>query len=162
MRVLAIDPGSTRSGYVWYDSLMEMPVRAHGDILNENLIAAIRSGLLYGDAVIEWTKPRGQPASSHLFDTLFWAGRFHEAVVRAGHEVERIRGDEVRTHLCGNKSAKDAAIHAVIWDRFGGSMSAAKGTVRKPGPLHGFAGADEYDALALALTYIDRKEGRQP
>jgi hypothetical protein len=162
MRVIAIDPGATRSGYVWYISDREMPVRSHGDIDNEALVQAIRAGEMYGDVVIEWTRPRGQLASREMFDTLFWAGRFYEAASRTGYPTSLIRNDEVRVHHVGKHNASDAAMHAVLWDRFGGSMSAAKGNVRKPGPLHGFSGNDEYDALALALTYIDRKEARQP
>ena len=153
--LMAVDPGAARSGWVWVRP--DGVVAAHGD--DDNLMVRDLLREWGSDVVIEYTKPRGQPASMALFDTLMWTGRFIEA---AGREVILILGSEVRRHLCGNPSAKDAAVHTVLWDRFGGSMKGAKGTKDKPGPLYGFSGNDEYDALALAITYIDKKNEVKP
>ena len=160
MLILAIDPGSTQSGWLTYDSVAERPV-AHGKADNEELLAKIRR--LYGEGppdpvdvvVIEWTAPRGMPASAELFETMWWAGRFAEAA--SAFRVERVNRLKVKQHLTGQNHAKDANVRAALIDRFGGigGKAAAIGVKASPGPLHGIAN-DAWSALAVAVVFAEQ------
>lgn len=65
--VLALDPGTTRTG--WVLLARDGTPLAHGKDDNELLLSTIRQGLILGPyphpdvAVIEWTQPRGMLAS---------------------------------------------------------------------------------------------------
>jgi hypothetical protein len=154
MRILAIDPGSTQSAWLVLDD--GLPLR-HG--IDEN--ALLLSRLRYPDpevlgavdvVVVEWMTPRGMPTSAEEFETLFWIGRFAEAVEVQGHDVERLPRRTVKLELCGSAKAKDANVRQVLLDRFGGST--AKGTKAAPGPLYGVS-RDVWAALAVAVAYHD-------
>jgi hypothetical protein len=154
MRILAIDPGSTQSAWLVLDD--GFPLR-HGIDPNPTLLARLR----YPDpevlgavdvVVVEWMTPRGMPTSAEEFETLYWIGRFAEAVEVQGHDVERLPRRTVKLELCGSTKAKDANVRQVLLDRFGGST--AKGTKAVPGPLYGVS-RDVWAALAVAVAYHD-------
>lgn len=149
--IFAIDPGSSVSGWLAY-------VPEHREVTNfaiepnEALLDRLRTdtfavGLT---VVIEWTAPRGMPASAELFETLFWAGRFAEAARGSGLPVERVERKAVGRYLCGVQSAKDSNIRQALIDRFGGSPA-----IRKGGALYGIS-KDVWSALAIAVTYADQ------
>ncbi len=153
--VLAIDPGSEQSAWIAYDAGTGRP-RAFAKQPNEVLLAQLRAGVS-PDAevvVIEWTAPRGMPASAQLFETLWWAGQFAEAAHSV--RVERLLRSDVKRHLCGTTAAKDSNVIAALVDRFGsaGGRRAAVGVKSAPGPLYGVH-ADVWQALALAVTWQD-------
>ena len=156
--LLAIDPGSSESAWLVYDA-EEEELRGFAKIPNEELLERLRSGT--GSVplvVIEWTAPRGMPASAELFETMYWAGRFAEAARPA--RVERLERMAVKMHLCHSRSAKDANIRAALIDRFGGpgGKAAAIGLKASPGPLYGVS-HDVWAALAVAVTWADREAG---
>lgn len=159
--ILAIDPGSESSGWVMFD---DGRVREHGKDPNEALLARIVnegwSG--YPLVVIEWTAPRGMPASAQLFEALWWAGRFTEAASR-WTMVERIERKAVVRHLTGSQAGRDSNVRAALIDRFGGvgGKAAAIGVKASPGPLYGVK-ADVWAALAVAVTWADLHERRTP
>ena len=155
--VLAIDPGSQFSGWVVYNGATA-GIRAHDRTENEQLLDQLRR---LGDelevVVIEWTAPRGMPASAELFETLWWAGRFAEAA--RDKRVERVNRLEVKRHLCGSTASKDTNVHAALIDRFGGvgGKAAAVGVKASPGPLYGVK-RDVWAALGVAVTWTDQYE----
>lgn len=163
-RVLALDPGSFETGWVVYewDSDLEHIVDC-GTTPNDELLEALHLldawPELADDVVVEWTAPRGMPASAQLFETLFWAGRLAEAI--RPRQVARVERDKVKENLLGRRNGKDSALNAAIWDRFGGigGRGAAVGRKAAPGPLYGVTG-DAMAALAVAITYADQLEGR--
>lgn len=161
--ILAIDPGSSRSAWVRYDPATQT-VEDSGIEPNDELLHRLRgghlialgSGFLLGvdTIVVEWTAPRGMPASAELFETLWWAGRFAEAARLV--PVERLQRAAVKRHLCGTTAAKDSNVRAALIDRFGGpgGKEAAIGRKAAPGPLYGVR-ADVWQALALAVAWAD-------
>lgn len=162
-RILAIDPGSEISAWL---RLEDGTPAAFSIDPNDELLGGLRSGALLGcdtadfvdDVVIEWMQPRGMPTSAQEFETLYWIGRFAEAT-RAVYwpgTVHRLSRGKVKSHLCGNRAAKDANVRQALIDRFGGigGKAAAVGRKASPGPLYGI-GNDVWQALALAVTFAD-------
>lgn len=149
--ILAIDPGSSESGWVVFDQDTGRPTAAGKDP-NPAVLASVRS--IHADVVvIEWTSPRGMLASLQLFEAMWWAGRFAQAAIVP---VERLERGAAKKHLCGTTAAKDAMVTAALIDRFGGigGRAAAVGVKASPGPLYGVK-ADAWAALAVACTYAD-------
>lgn len=161
--VLAIDPGSEQSAFAWFGSRPQALPTAE---LFSNHTAArhIASFEFPSDVLaIEFPFPRGMPASSELFRTVMWVGRFIERWgVGSSPQLESrvllINRHDVKLHHCGNARAKDSNIRAAIIDRYGGKESAI-GKKKTPGPLYGVR-ADEWQALAIALMVRDNAGNR--
>ena len=77
--VLAIDPGTSRSGWLRFDGARP---RAFGITANETLLRALRTGGLPDVIVIEEVRSYGMPVGQEVFDTVRWTGRFEEAAHR--------------------------------------------------------------------------------
>lgn len=162
-RILALDPGTTQTGWVLVDD--DGAVLAHGLTANDELLAALRDrritdhvALTAELAVLEFMSPRGMPTSEHEFDALWWLGRFTEALERATVRIERVSREEVKFVLLGKHGVPqpDARIRLLLIDRYaaGGGKVAAIGTKAHPGPLYGVK-ADEWAALAVACAWRD-------
>ena len=156
--LLAIDPGTRESAIVCLDAF-GVPKRAAkypNDVVLE-FIDGARSQVHH--CVIEMVASFGMPVGAEVFETVYWIGRFAD---RFGADwVTRITRNEVKNNLCHSSRANDASIRQAIIDRFGGK-EVAIGKKKNPGPLFGIAG-DEWSALAVGLTYLDRacKAGAQ-
>ena len=158
--VLAIDPGSERSGWVVLNPATER-LRAFGKTPNVELLAMVRDlSADVGAVVIEWMSSYGRTVGAETFEAIFWAGRFAEA---ASHQVEvcRLKRSAVVSHLLGGPRrhgdpTADAMLWQVLVDRYGGigGKAAAVGLKASPGPLFGVH-ADARAALAVAITWAD-------
>ena len=156
--VLAIDPGSERSGWVVLNTAT-MGIRAHGKTANPELLAMVRDlSSDVGAVVIEWMSSYGRTVGAETFEALYWVGRFAEA---AEVPVTRLKRAEVVSHLLGGPRRKgdptaDAMRWQVLIDRYGGigGKAAAVGTKAAPGPLYGIH-ADARAALAVAVAWHD-------
>lgn len=151
MRVLAIDPGTTQSAYVEYDGT----VVSHGISENSPLCERLASRDYFHVSfiVVEQIESFGMSVGKEVFETVWWAGRFHQAaqqdyVVSA----QRMTRREVKLHLCKSMKAKDANIRQALIDRFGGEK--AIGLKKSPGPLYGIR-SHEWAALAIAVCWWD-------
>lgn len=153
-RILAIDPGPTKSAYV---ELVDGAPRDFGKIANEELLAQLRGGRANGQyaggefqVVIEWITV-ASVAGAEVYQTCRWVGRFEEAAGGA----ELLPRTEIKRHLFGKVNVKsaDALVRRAMLDRFGGD--GAKGTKAAPGPLYGFA-ADCWAALAVAIVWREQ------
>src|SRR4029077_6631736 len=162
MIVLAIDPGSEQSAWLVYNAATA-GIRAFAKLPNDELERQLRLGLStqVTEAAIEWTAPRGMPASAELFETLYWVGRYAAVIEELGLRVARVKRGDVKRHLCGTTAANDANVRAALIDRFGGAggKAAAIGLKASPGPLYGIA-KDVWSALAIAVTYSDLEAAR--
>jgi hypothetical protein len=182
MIVLAIDPGTTKSGVVVYDSEGQRIIASHSGIDNAQLLLALRRGLdgQWGDTwfgahemdifvVIETVESFMLKVGKDVFETCIWIGRFQEAWERSSMKGVRMvtRGDE-KIVLCGAKNYKDpitgkqkgvsdAVIRRAVMSRFpstGGGKTPVVGTKKQPGPLYTVKG-HAWSALAVALTFIE-------
>ena len=145
--ILAIDPGSKKSAYVWYTSMSE-PVCDWGWIDNHNL-ADVVSKAWCDRLAIEMVASYGMAVGRDVFDTCVWIGRFVQAF--HGPHTKVFRRD-IKLHLCGQPRAKDSNVRQALIDRYGSTKREAIGTKKEPGPLYGVS-KHGWSALAVAVTY---------
>ena len=145
---LAMDPGPIQTAWVVFGPATR-GLRAFGITPNEELIERFRTGVAPAveTVVIEEIESFGMPVGREIFDTVWWAGRYAEAL--RDRELVRLSRRKVKTHLCGSARAKDPNVRQVILDRYGGAAAARKG-----GPLAGVS-KDVWSALALAVTWAE-------
>jgi hypothetical protein len=157
MSVLAIDPGCERSAWVLWNGVR---VRSHGISENEDVLGMLYEGMaaFTADAlVIEEIASYGMPVGREVFQTVRWCGRFEqEAIDDQWTSINYMLRRDVKLHLCGQPRAKDTNVRQALIDRFGGKGTAI-GKKASPGPLYGLK-ADEWQALALAVTFYDRHQ----
>lgn len=158
--VLAIDPGSTESGWALIDTTDGHPLGI-GKTDNHELIQSIRAGdfLNVDHVAIEMVASYGMAVGATVFDTCVWIGRFDEALADTA-PLELVFRRDVKLHHCGQTKAKDSNIRQALVDRFApGQSNHGKGTKAEPGWFHGFR-ADVWQAYALAVLAADRIENR--
>jgi len=165
MLVIGCDPGETESAWVLYRTNHHEIERFGQD---ENAAVAVQLAL-YGKGgkvaslVIEMPANYG-PAKggAPLYKTARWAGVFAHAFDpnRGQPSVVYVTRPEIVLHWCGRRSGfTKAQVAAATAERLWGlTPRAAKGTVKAPGPVHGFTGYDLWDALELAAWYAETIE----
>lgn len=151
--ILAIDPGTTQSGWVLYEcgKVIDSGVMGNAELCSR--IAVDAFGLSTADHVaVEMVASYGMAVGKETFRTVWWAGRFAEAWrQKAGKIPVEVYRQEVKLHLCKSPRAKDANIRQALIDMYGGSKEAAIGKKATPGPLYGVT-SHAWAALAVAVT----------
>ena len=138
--ILAVDPGTTQSGFVRFDGRR---VHASGVLLNDamlSMVAESQDDML----AIEKIEAMGMAVGAEVFETVHWSGRFLQAW-REPSKVQRITRRAVKLGLCGSMRAKDPNIRQALIDLLG-----APGTKAKPGPTWGVS-SHAWSALAVAV-----------
>jgi hypothetical protein len=141
--ILAIDPGTTHSGWVLYDG--KNP-QVSGVTDNHEILGLIahHSGRVAVERVVSY----GMAIGFETIQTIEWVGRFLQA---AGADRTRlIPRKEVGKHVCNDGRAKDPNIRQALIDRWGGKAEAI-GNIKKPGPLYSVK-SHAWQALAVAVT----------
>jgi hypothetical protein len=169
MRILAIDPGTTESGYVILDG---GTIEDKGILQNEiirDLIKTAHHDLL----TIEMIASYGKPVGKETFITCLWIGRFMECTKSKTKLIER---KDIKLFLCRSNAVKDPHVRQALIDFYGGDSVAlagkkckckngqtktvvpkpcpkcnASGWLIKPGPLY-YVTSHEWSALALGVT----------
>lgn len=139
--ILAIDPGTTKSAWVY---LVGGEVSLFGKEENESMLNKLDHSYVLA---IERIASYGMPVGEEVFETVYWSGRFAQAWDGPVVRVPRVK---VKLHLCHNSMAKDSNIRQAIIDRFGG-----KASIKKGGNLYKISG-DIWAALGVALTVYDK------
>lgn len=155
MIILAIDPGSTHSGYALIDGETRRPINV-GKTDNDLVFGMIRAGL-HDRIAIEMIASYGMAVGAEVFQTCVWIGRFvqHNAHMYDPATCELVFRREVKLHHCHNAGAKDSNVTQALIDRFAsGVRNRGKGTKSEPGWFYGFAG-DMWAAYALAVLVAD-------
>lgn len=159
--ILAIDPGTTESAYVLYQTgkLIGFDKVRNMDLLT--IIANVKSGSTELMA-IEMPACYGMAVGRSVFETCRWVGIFQQAFgLSKTHLVYRKQVnhengvDSVCMHLCKNNRAKDANVRQAILDRYpatGGGKVPQIGIKSKPGALYGVS-KDVWAAVAVAITF---------
>jgi hypothetical protein len=151
MNILAIDNGNISSAFVvWNGS----EILNKGILLNHDLLEFLYTAKNYDVCVIERIQSFGMPVGESIFESVHWAGRFHQAAESSGKQVVRIPRKDVKVNLCGSMRAKDGNIRQAIIDRLEPGATPRK---KLQGALKGVH-ADEWSALALSLTYEDSQK----
>lgn len=141
MSVLAIDPGTTQSGWVLLDGgrVAAAGVSPNSDVLS--MIAGSTADML----CLEMIASYGMAVGREVFETCRWIGRFQQAW-RDPEAVKLIYRQEVKLHLCKSPKAKDANIRQALIDAIG-----PQGTKKAPGPTYGVS-SHAWAALGVAAT----------
>jgi len=157
MRILAIDPGNTESGYAIIEQTTCRPLKV-GKISNYQLRNQIDNGeLLIGvDQVsIEMIASYGMAVGKEVFETCVWIGRYLELLTTICN-VDLVYRRNVKLHHCHTSKAKDSNITQALVDRFAsGVTNHGKGSKAAPGWFYGFK-ADIWQAYALAVYTADK------
>jgi hypothetical protein len=156
MRILAIDPGNTESGYAVIDADTREPIH-FGKITNHQF----RKQITHGDfnrvdrVAIEMIESYGMAVGKEVFQTCVWIGRFMELCLDMFVEVDLEYRKDVKLHHCHSSKAKDANITQALIDRFAsGVPNHGKGSKAEPGWFHGFH-HDVWQSYALAVYVAD-------
>jgi hypothetical protein len=146
-RLLAVDPGTTQSGYVVFDGTR---VLDSGVLPNEEMLSLVR-GEAVSHFAVEMIASYGMAVGKDVFETCVWVGRFVEAwQTRPGRgPALRVFRQAVKLHLCHSPRAKDTNVRQALIDRLG-----APGTKAQPGPTYGVK-SHAWAALAVAVTAWD-------
>lgn len=147
MTLLAIDPGTTESGWVRFDGVNALSCGTTANHALLEMIAANSCDVL----AVEMIASYGMAVGREVFETCRWIGRFQQ-VWRAPADVLFVYRNEVKLHLCHSARAKDANIRQALIDRLG-----APGTKKNPGPTYAVSG-HVWAALAVAVTAHDRMQ----
>jgi hypothetical protein len=142
--VLAIDPGTHKSGYVVF--LKAGGVLAAGVLPNTEIMELIRktdADLLAIERIVSY----GMAVGQETFDTCIWTGRMMQ-VWPCPDEVFLVERKAVKKHVCGKASVGDPEVRAGLIKMIGPS-----GTKRDPGPTYGVT-SHAWAALGVAVTAL--------
>jgi hypothetical protein len=141
--ILAIDPGPTKSAYVFLDHRL-MP-KSFGIEKNEDVLHIIKKHYAEHFA-IEMIASYGMAVGKEVFETCVWIGRLSEA---SNINPTYIYRKDEKINLCGSMKAKDGNIRQALIDRFG-----PVGVKKNQGWFYGVS-KDVWAAVATGVTYHD-------
>jgi len=151
--VIAIDPGTTESGYVVFDG---NDILDKGKITNREMRDVLKKSAA-DHCAIEMVANYGMPSGHDIHQTLLWTGRFIECWIEAWNApYTLVYRREVKLLLCNSVRAKDANIRQALIDRIG-----KPGTSKNPGPTFGVV-ADIWSALGVAVWWHDQLPPEDP
>lgn len=162
MRILAIDPGTTESGYAVMDENYR-PLE-HGKVTNTMLAEKLRGREwkhTLDTVVIERVASYGMPVGREVFETCEIIGYFR-ALCEVYHGIQPkyvYRRDEKIT-ICGSPKANDATIRHALIDRFAKhDFRTGKGTKKNPDTFYGVS-ADVWSSIAIGTTWLDMEKAK--
>lgn len=158
-KVIAIDPGNTKSAYCIIDADTLRP-QLFGILENEALRKEIRAMKFEEEdgATIEMIQSYGNLIGKDVLDTVFWIGRLYETLRRKVYQKPQlIYRVEEKTHICHDSKAGDPNIRRALIDRFAKhDFRTGRGTLKNPDWFYGFKD-DIWAAYAVGLTFIETK-----
>ena len=145
MRILAVDPGTTQSGWVLFE---DGKVVSAGVAQNETVLQQIAADHTADMLAVEMVASYGMAVGKEVFETVRWVGRFEQRWKDTHEQCDfrLVYRMEVKMHLCHNPKAKDANIRQALIDMLG-----APGTKKEPGGTYGVK-SHAWPALAVAVT----------
>ena len=158
--ILAIDPGSEKSGWVVLNG--EADPSAFGIDGNEDVLGMLDHNNRTEELVIEFTPPYAMQTATgghyvprQVFDTAFYCGRLAQEWMNLRGELPAlIPRRDVLKHITGKGSrVGDKEVRAALIDRWGGKEQAI-GRKASPGPLYGVS-SHVWAALGVGLTYYE-------
>lgn len=143
MSLLAIDPGTTESGFC---CMIDGRISHSGVAENKTMLSIIEKH--EGDLAIEMIASYGMAVGKEVFETCVWIGRFTQAS-KSPDSVKYIYRKDVKLKLCGTTKAKDTNVRQALIDLIG-----LPGTKKNPGPTYGVK-SHAWPALAVAVVASD-------
>ena len=143
--VLAIDPGTTQSGWCSYANGV---VLASGIEDNKQILHRLRDWHSGHAVAVEMIASYGMSVGKEVFETCVWIGRFTQSVEGRASLIYR---RNVKLHLCGTVRAKDTNVRQALIDKLG-----PQGTKAAPGPTFGIK-SHAWAALGVAVTFSETR-----
>lgn len=160
-KLLAIDPGNIKSGYVVIDMDNGMRLIEFGKVKNETLAGDIRRIIWENhihNVAVEMIASYGMAVGRDVFDTCVWIGRFISAIESAGGVYDYVYRKDEKLFICGDSRAKDTNIRRALIDRFARhDLKNGKGTKKNPDFFYGVA-KDVWAAFAVGVTWYEMKK----
>lgn len=153
--VWAVDPGYKESALVVWsgERVVEHALLPNAEVLWRLSRAPLTStNMLVLEQMAFYSSSH---VGAEVFESVFWSGRFLQ--VWLPRPWDRLVRSKVRGHLGAGKGG-DAAVRQALISRFGPYKEQAVGTKAAPGVFYGLK-ADEWQALALAVTWWDLQSG---
>lgn len=151
--ILAIDPGTTKSGWVLYDNGIVLEC---GVMENNELLDTIPSFAVGADVMaVEMIASYGMTVGRDTFETVLWIGRFVQKWADTTrnyfkpHRCVKVYRQDAKKCVCRTHKASDADVRSALIARLGDV-----GTKKAPGPLYGVK-SHAWAALAVAVTAED-------
>lgn len=166
MTILALDPGTDKTGWVIYDTKTHR-LLDKGITDNYGLKLYIKSNIgegLYNSVAIEMIASYGMPVGREVFETCLYIGQLMQLMDDAFIPCKLIYRREVKDAICHNGKAKDAQIRQALLDEFprtGGGATPQIGTKKQNGPLYGVS-SHIWAALAVAITHAKNENKYNP
>lgn len=159
--VLAIDPGTTESGYTALKIAPdgEYELAGYGKVSNSEMSELVDGYAYTSDnavLVVEKIQSYGAIVGESTFETVLWSGRFIERWLRVHEFYYRIPRKDCVKCVTGSGNGKDADVFRCLKQRFG-----EPGTKKEPGFLYGMTN-DARAAFAVALTLIEGNKTYTP
>ena len=155
MRILAIDPGTERSGWVVTGQGNPPPVEHWAIDANADLLSRIRVYALpiFHVAVIERFAAYDRRIGNETIEAIRWGAKFEQVLedARGIVPILMLRRD-VKRQLCTRVTARDADVREALIERYGPGKTKAIGKKAAKGPLYGVK-RDVWAALALAVAW---------
>lgn len=150
MKILAIDVGTTETGFCLIDKDTYKPIR-FGKISNNDLLEIVKSEN-YDTLIYEEFQSYGMPIGVSTITSITWNGRYMQIALDREKKVDYIYRKEEKLNLCGSMKAKDSNIRQALIDRFG-----EVGTKKAKGFFYGFK-KDIWAAYAVGITWLDKQK----
>lgn len=167
MKILAIDPGTLKSGWVIYDTKKHtvidkgitdnyaLKIFIKSSIVNENQISSV---------AIEMIASYGMAVGREVFETCLFIGQLMQLMDDHHIPCQLIYRREVKDLICYNGKAKDKDIRQALIDEFpreGGGKQPQIGTKKEPGRLYGIT-SHIWAALGVAITHAKKLNKYNP
>ena len=157
MKILAIDPGTEKSGWVLYDcenhEVIDKGITENVELKYK--CSSIHEEFQEIEVAIERIVSYGMPIGESTIATIQYIGRLQERFEMMQVDVTLIPRKEVKKCVCNNGKAKDANVRQALIDLFpatGGGAKPQIGTKKEPGPLYGMS-SHAWAALGVAITH---------
>lgn len=154
MRILALDPGTTQTAWVLWDTcgdLVEFGIHGNEDM--RETVRVMIEDFAPDQLAVEMIASYGMPVGAEVFQTCVWIGRFVQLwVTSTGNPWQFVYRRDVKLELCNSAKAKDGNVRQALLDRVG-----PQGTKKAPGPTYGVS-KDVWSALGVAITAAKQQE----
>ena len=164
--LLAIDPGDVQSAFCFVDTTTFKPLyfaKEQNEEAMKHIVEYIEGSKTavsnVNNAALEMIASYGMAVGRSTFETCRQIGRFAERLELLGVHVDYIYRKDEKLCICGQMRAKDSNIRQALIDRFAKfDFKNGKGTKTNPDWFFGFR-ADCWAAYAVAITWLDAKNG---
>lgn len=155
MRILAIDPGTTRSAFCLMDG--KYNIHDKGKVTNAEMLQYIWMNAKEIDHLVcEMVASYGMAVGAEVFETCTMIGQIERTADIKGIPRSRLFRIDEKIAICHDSRAKDANIRRALIDRFARhDLARGTGTKTNPDHFYGFK-SDIWAAFAVGVTYLDR------